>query len=309
MFDVSWKKLGIAAGLSLSLIVAGCGGQDDTNNNSSEDNNADTTINVSEKVDYTITGIEPGAGISQATNKALEEYENLAGWEHEESSTVAMLTALNMAYENEEPIVIAGWTPHFKFAQYDLKYLEDPEGVYGGEEYIATIVREGLKEDMPEAYTVLERFEWDVEDMESIMLAGQEKDIADAAQEWVDENRDKVDSWIDGVESVDGASIELVLTPWDSERASTNVVRIALEEVGYDVELTPVDPPVMFQAIASGDGDASVAPWMPQTHGDFYSEYEGEFEDLGENLHGAKIGLVVPTYMDIDSIEDLEPAE
>ncbi|HWJ78070.1 MAG TPA: glycine/betaine ABC transporter, partial [Niallia sp.] len=29
-------------------------------------------------------------------------------------------------------------------------------------------------------------------------------------------------------------------------------------------------------------------------------------EDLGTNLEGTKLGLVVPSYMDIDSIEDLK---
>ncbi|GAB3796559.1 glycine betaine ABC transporter substrate-binding protein [Virgibacillus kimchii] len=310
---MNWKKAGLAAGLSLSLIMAACGADDadddtDTAGNGGDDQ-AETTEGVGEAVDYTITGIEPGAGITQATNTALEEYENLAGWHHEESSTAAMLTELGNAINNEEPIIVTGWTPHYKFAQYDLKYLDDPLEAYGGEEHINTIVRHGLQEDMPEAYEVLDRFYWEVEDMESIMLAGQDMEIEEAAEEWVAENEDTVAGWTEGVDSVDGTSIELVITPWDSERASGNVLRLALEDIGYDVTITPVDPQIVFQAIASGDGDASPAPWMPYTHGDFYAEYEGEFEDLGENLVGAKLGMVVPTYMDIDSIEDLEPAE
>ncbi|WP_309546760.1 hypothetical protein [Shouchella lehensis] len=38
-------------------------------------------------------------------------------------------------------------------------------------------------------------------------------------------------------------------------------------------------------------------------------DYEGDLEDLGENLEGTKIGLVVPEYMDIDSITDLPTNE
>ncbi|MFA1819956.1 glycine betaine ABC transporter substrate-binding protein [Virgibacillus oceani] len=308
-----WKRLGLIAGLSLSLVAAGCGDDDTDDADETADNGegdqAETTEGVGEEVDYTITGIEPGAGITQATNTALEDYENLAGWHHEEASTAAMLTELRTAIENEEPIIVAGWTPHHKFAQYDLKYLDDPMESFGGEEYISTIVRDGLQEDMPEAYEVLDRFYWEVEDMESIMLAGQDMEIDEAAEEWVAENEDTVAEWTEGIDSVDGTSIELVITPWDSERASGNVVGMALEELGYDVTITPVDPQIVFQAIATGDGDASTAPWMPHTHGDFYAEYEGEFEDLGENLVGAKLGMVVPAYMDIDSIEDLEPAD
>ena len=303
------KKLSIVA--ALSLVLAACGGGDDTSDGDSGNGEGESNgdINYSEEVDYTIIGIEPGAGITQATNNAIEEYDSLAGWTQEESSTAAMLTELGDAIENEEEIIVAGWNPHFMFAQYDIKYIDDPNGVYGGEEYISTIVRNGLEDDMPEAYQILDNFNWTLEDMESIMLEAQEKEMEVAAQEWVDENQDTFNSWIEGVDSVDGDQIEIVATPWDSERASGEVLRLALEEKGYDVTITPVDPQIVFQAIASGDADASVAPWMPQTHGDFYAEYEGEFEDLGENLKGAKIGLAVPTNMDIESIEDLEPAE
>ncbi|SET18744.1 glycine betaine/proline transport system substrate-binding protein [Salinibacillus kushneri] len=308
MFTFKWKRIGLIAGLSLSLIAAGCG-QDNTDDTTNDAESGGDGTNVGEEVDYTITGIEPGAGITEATDNALKEYENLAGWEQQNSSTTAMLTALADAIENEEPIVIAGWSPHFKFAKYDLKYLEDPKGVYGDVEYISTIVRKGLKEEKPEAYKILDRFHWETEDMESVMLAAQDMEFEKAAQQWVDENQEKVAEWTKGVEPVDGTSIELVLTPWDTERSSAHVAKIVLEEQGFEVKLTPVDPSIMFQAIAEGDGDASLAPWLPATHGAFYEKFEGEFEDLGENLKGAKIGLVVPTYMDIDSIEDLKPAE
>ena len=66
---------------------------------------------------------------------------------------------------------------------------------------------------------------------------------------------------------------------------------------------------VLFEAVASGSSDASLSPWMPGTHGEFYDKYEGQFEDLGPNLEGAKIGIAVPSYMDIESLEDLEPKQ
>ncbi|MFZ4453536.1 glycine betaine ABC transporter substrate-binding protein [Salibacterium aidingense] len=313
-----WKKITAAAGLSLTIAAAGCGQQeeensadDNTNDNagdSAEEQN-ESAAGVGEEVDYTITGIEPGAGITESTENAISEYDSLSGWEQNTASTAAMLSELRTRYENEEPIIITGWNPHYKFAQWDLKYLEDPQNVYGDAEEIRTIARQGLEEDMPGAYTILDRFNWTLEDSESFLLEAQEMEIPEVAQQWVDSNQDKVDEWIDGVESVDGKSIELALTPWDSERASSEVVKLALEQKGYEVTLTPVDPSVVFEAVASGDADGSTAPWMPKTHASFYEEHEENFEDLGPNLEGAKTGLAVPTYMDIDSIEDLEPAE
>lgn len=300
------KKLKVTILLAILLLVTGflaaCG---------SEGDEASGSENIGEEIDYTITGIEPGAGTTTLARQALEDYDNLSGYTLNEGSTAAMLTSLGEAIDNEEPIVVTGWTPHWKFAKYDLKFLEDPEGSFGDVENINTITRLDLEADMPEANTVLDRFYWEVEDMESVMLMTQEEDMSfeEAAKQWIEDNQDTVAEWTDGVGQVDGTEIELVSTPWDTERASTSVVSEVLKSIGYEVVDTPVDPAVMFQAVATGDADASVAPWLPATHGSFYEEYQDDIVDLGENLEGAKIGMVVPTYMDIDSIEDLESAE
>ncbi|MCG1029479.1 glycine betaine ABC transporter substrate-binding protein [Virgibacillus halodenitrificans] len=310
MIKNSWKLTFITISIAFLFILSACGSDEkDSASNDGADSNEET--NYSEEVNYTITGIEPGAGISVTTDKAIEEYDSLKGWTANYSSTAAMASELDKAMENEEPIIITGWNPHWTFAKYpDMKYLEDPKGIYGGKEVIKTLTRNGLKEDMPNAYKLLDQFNWKVEDMEGIMYDAKENDeeVAVAAERWVEENQDRVDEWKNGVEEVDGKSIELVSTPWDSERASSNVVKIALEQLGYDVTVTPVDVAVVFESIANGDGDATLAAWMPITHKDFYDKYSDQFDDLGANLEGAKIGLVVPSYMDIESIEDLEPA-
>ena len=307
LFNFKWKKIGILAGLSLSLVIAGCG-QDDSASNGNNGGN-ETTTNISEELDYTITGIEPGAGITGQAINTLEEYENLEGWKLEESSTAGMMGSLDTAIKNEEPIIVTGWNPHWKFSAYDLKYLEDPKGTFGGSENINTIVRKGLEEDMPNAYKILDRFYWEPQDMEAVMFDAQEVSFEEAANNWIQENQDKVAQWTEGVEKVDGKEIELVSTPWDSERASSEVMKAVLEQQGFKVKVTPVDPAIMFEAIANGEGDATLAPWLPSTHASFYEKHKENVVDLGENLTGTQNGLVVPEYMDIDSIEDLQPKE
>ncbi|WP_077623131.1 glycine betaine ABC transporter substrate-binding protein [Sediminibacillus massiliensis] len=314
MFGLNLKRLGLAAGLSFTLVAAGCGSDEgsDSENTGGDNGGEDTeqAANPSEELDYTITGIEPGAGVVKSAENATETYDSLAGWEVETSSSGAMATALGEAYDNEEPIIVTGWTPHWKFAKYDLKYLEDPEGVFGEEEEIKTMVRQGLEEDMPEAYQILDNFHWETADMESVMLEVSDGTPAEeAAATWVEENSDKVAEWTDGVGEVDGQEIELVYVEWDSEVASTNVIAEVLRNQGFDVTITPIDNAVMWQSVANGDADGMVAAWLPATHGDLYEEYKDQVVDLGANLEGAKIGLVVPEYMDVDSIEDLEPAE
>lgn len=303
----SLKRLGIISGLSATLLLAACGGAgDDATNEGSEGASNDTDVKYGEEMNYSITGIEPGAGVFQAAESAVEEYD-LEGWQVQASSSGAMATALGEAYSNEEPIIVTGWSPHWKFAKYDLKYLEDPKGVFGDAETINTTVRQGLEEDMPEAYTVLDNFYWTPDDLEAVMLEiSNGADPKEAAAEWIEANADKVTEWTDGVNEVNGDAIELVYVEWDTEIASTNVIGIVLEDLGYDVTITPLDNAVMWEAVATGEADGMVAAWLPGTHGALYEEYKDELIDLGPNLEGAKIGLVVPSYMDIDSIEDLD---
>jgi glycine betaine/proline transport system substrate-binding protein len=72
-------------------------------------------------------------------NDVIPEY-GLEDWEVVEGSSAAMTAALKKAYDKEEPIIVTGWSPHWKFAS-DLKYLEDPKGIYGGAEDVNTVVR------------------------------------------------------------------------------------------------------------------------------------------------------------------------
>src|SRR5699024_12789346 len=128
-------RLGMIGRLSLTLFAAGCGGSSDdasVDETPADDNGDNSAVNYSEEVNYSITGIEPGAGVFQAAENAVEEY-GLDGWEVQASSSGAMATALGEAIENEEPIIVTGWSPHWKFAEYDLKYLDDPAGVFGEE--------------------------------------------------------------------------------------------------------------------------------------------------------------------------------
>ncbi|MFD1899206.1 ABC transporter permease/substrate binding protein [Enterococcus termitis] len=143
-----------------------------------------------------ITGIEPGAGVVAAAEKTQQTYSNLADWSVETSSSGAMTVALGQAIKNKEEIVITGWSPHWMFAKYDLKYLEDPKGTMGTEEAIHTMARKGLKADNPEAYTILKNFHWTKEDMESVMLAiNSGTDPVEAARDWIDSHPDEVAKW------------------------------------------------------------------------------------------------------------------
>ena len=260
---------------------------------------------IGTQTEYKIIGIEPGAGIMKLTNTAKKDY-GLDDWKLIEGSSAAMVAELKKAINNKEPIIVTGWSPHWMFSSFDLKYLDDPKGSFGGAEAINTIVRKGLEQDAPGAYKILDQFAWETSDIEAVMV-----DVADgmnateAAGKWIDANPDKVAKWTEGAEQGNGEKINLVYVAWDTEMASTNVIGKVLEQNGYDVTLSQVEVGPMFAGIANGSADAMVAAWLPGTHAEYYNTYKNDLIDLGPNLEGTKNGLVVPEYVDIDSIEDL----
>ncbi|PZL73083.1 glycine/betaine ABC transporter permease [Enterococcus plantarum] len=156
----------------------------------------DSIEELSDQAGKKITGIEPGAGVVAAAEKTQKAYNNLSDWSVETSSSGAMTVALGQAIKNKEDIVITGWSPHWMFAKYDLKYLEDPKGTMGTEEAIHTMARKGLEKENPEAYNVLKNFHWTKEDMESVMLEiNNGTDPTQAARNWIDSHSKEVAEW------------------------------------------------------------------------------------------------------------------
>ncbi|MCM2677554.1 glycine betaine ABC transporter substrate-binding protein [Alkalicoccobacillus plakortidis] len=283
------KSMMIVTGIISAAALSACG---------TDDANQGTQIDE-------IIGVDPGAGVMMNTEDAISEYG--LDIHLQPSSDPTMTAALGEAYENEEPIIVTASYPHWIFLAYDLKYLDDPKGVYGETENIHTFTKKSLEEEAPEAYTVLDNFYWEPDDIGAVMLDVFEgKEPTEAAASWVEEHQEKVSEWTDGVDSVSGDEITLSYVAWDSETASTHVVAKVLEDIGYNVTLTQLEPAFMWASVDSGDADAMVGAWLPKTHGAYYEDYKENIVDLGPNLEGARIGLAVPEYVDIDSIEDLK---
>ncbi len=152
---------------------------------------------VKEKFKSRIVGIDPGAGIMMKTEKVIDDYK-LKRFRLIEGSGATMTAALKDAIRNKEWIAVTGWTPHWMFGRWDLKYLADPQNVYGGAESINTIVRNGLKAEMPEVYAVLDNFHWSPAQLQQVMVMNQQEDSDpyDNAVRWVNENPESVNAWL-----------------------------------------------------------------------------------------------------------------
>lgn len=145
-----------------------------------------------------IVGIDPEAGVMKKTEEAMRTY-GLDNYTLIKGSEKSMTKALGEAISKQQWIVVTGWVPHWKFARWELKFLEDPENVYGAQEHINTIVRQGLKEDMPDVHAFLDNFSWSPEAMGQLMIWIHDDDGMfpyEKALRYLRTHEDQVESWL-----------------------------------------------------------------------------------------------------------------
>ena len=149
----------------------------------------------SKAFDGKITGIDAGAGVMRRTEDAIKQYD--LDLRLMPSSGPAMTTALTRAEKAKEPIVVTGWIPHWMFAKWKLRFLEDPKKVFGDAEHIDTVANPALASKAPEAEAFLKKFSWSAEEVGEVMLAIRDGAKPEAAaREWVEKHPDRVAGWL-----------------------------------------------------------------------------------------------------------------
>ncbi|MFR9774778.1 glycine betaine ABC transporter substrate-binding protein [Micromonospora sp. MS34] len=146
------------------------------------------------KFDGQIIGIEPGAGLTKATQeKVIPSYGMDGKLKLKTSSTPAMLAALDGAIADKKPIVVTLWHPHWAYAKYELKDLADPKGTLGQAEQVNTLARKGFGKDFPELASMLQKFKMDGQQLgslEDLMFNTHKGDEKKAVEEWLKANPD-----------------------------------------------------------------------------------------------------------------------
>jgi glycine betaine/proline transport system substrate-binding protein len=99
--------------------------------------------------------------------------------------------------------------------------------------------------------------------------------------------------------------ITIAYVNWAEGVAMTQLAKNILEKKGYQVTLKNADVAPVFAAVAGGDADVFLDTWMPVTHQNYMENFGHKLTVLNTNFEGAKIGLVVPDYVSIKSIEEL----
>lgn len=105
--------------------------------------------------------------------------------------------------------------------------------------------------------------------------------------------------------SDEGKEVTIAMVNWIECIANTHLAKVVLEEKGYKVELITADVAPVFAAVAKGDADVFMESWEPITHKPYLDKFGANIEHLGTVYDDGRLGLVVPAYVEINSIEEL----
>ena len=132
---------------------------------------------------------------------------DLKDWKLVPSSTAGMLAQAGRAIREHKWIVFLGWKPHWMNITYNLRYLKDPEKIWGGKSVVYTAANPTFVKNNPNVARFLKQMvvpskiqsQW-------IYEFGYKKKAAEyVAKTWITHNMDTVSKWLDGVQTADGS--------------------------------------------------------------------------------------------------------
>jgi glycine betaine/proline transport system substrate-binding protein len=141
-----------------------------------------------------LVGIEPGAGLTNATEKAVIPGYGLEKMDFVTSSTPAMLSELKAALAADENIAVTLWMPHWAYDEFDIKNLKDPKSALGTTETIHSLASTSFEKDFPALTGWISDFRMDSEklySLENVMFNGstESDDYAPIVQKWMTGNK------------------------------------------------------------------------------------------------------------------------
>ncbi|GLH20717.1 glycine/betaine ABC transporter substrate-binding protein [Pseudomonas atacamensis] len=160
-----------------------------------------------DKFDKKIYGIGSGAPANISLQEIIKKNDfNMGQWKLIESSEQAMLAEVSRAVKKQKFVTFLGWTPHPMNVQLKMRYLKGGEKYFGDTGNVFTLTRKGYAEACPNVGKLLTNLSF-TQDMEnSIMAEVVNKKIsnAEAAKAWIKANPAVLDTWLDGVKTLDG---------------------------------------------------------------------------------------------------------
>ena len=157
-----------------------------------------------------ITGLEPGTVLMKKIQTDVVPRYHLQS-NLVEATTPAMLAELEQAYSMKEPFVFLAWSPHWMNQEYEFRYLSDPKNAMGSvdaPQTLHSVTREGLAEDEPAAYALINAMRLNEDQIGSLELVINEAEDPEAGvRQWLEvrENRELVRPWIEAAKNAQEA--------------------------------------------------------------------------------------------------------
>ncbi len=160
-----------------------------------------------EKFGRKIYGIASGSDGNVLVTKAIKKGTyDLQGWKVVPSSTAGMLSQAGRRIRAHQWVAFLGWKPHWMNIVYSLKYLEDPENIWGGKSVVYSIANKEFLEKNPNIAKFLKQFvvasktqsEW------IYQYSFKKTDKSVVAKSWIAHHKAEVNAWLEGVKAVDG---------------------------------------------------------------------------------------------------------
>ena len=170
----------------------------------------DDIAEFADELDREIYGIEPGNDGNRLILDMIEaDAFGLGDFTLVESSEQGMLAQAERAERQGEGIVFLGWEPHPMNANLEMVYLEGGDEYFGpnlGGATVHTNTRAGLTEECPNLGRFLENLVFSLEMENQVMgaILDEGQDPNAAAEAWLKENPDVLETWLDGVTTLEG---------------------------------------------------------------------------------------------------------
>lgn len=177
---------------------------------------------IGQKLDNTITGIDAGAGITQLSKEAITKYnlddrttgasritvrnaairdvdmDHSDEYELSITSTDDMTGDLADAVARKGWIVVTAWKPHWIFAAYDMRFLDDPKGVFGKDQRVVALARPKFTQDEPAAAALIGRMFIPMEELEAALLDAERTSEDQAVTNYIKAHPARVNYWVTG---------------------------------------------------------------------------------------------------------------
>jgi glycine betaine/proline transport system substrate-binding protein len=164
-----------------------------------EENTISEVAQNAAKYESKIIGIEAGSGEMKILPDVLAKYEAADKLAIVEGSTPAALAALKSGVDENKPVVVALWKPHWAFAAMKVKALEDDRQGWPAADGSHVVLSKEFAEKHGEVRGWMENSKLTDEQYASLMLAVSEaKEPAEGARKWLEtpENRQAADEWL-----------------------------------------------------------------------------------------------------------------